>query len=122
MQSKKKGIGIDIAEDGTETYRIYDDNKIIKTLSEADVQAINDGTKKVPQMGVFNDPKFLYLHNAKLDFNWIAKQGKKIEILANDLIFLGLKMNMIDHSVDPVLKSRLSKLMDKYDETIEQVK
>lgn len=71
-------------------------------------------------MEVFNDEKFLYLHNATLDFDWISKHGKKIEVIANDLILLALKNGMMDHSIDEDLKSRLDGLMENYDSTIKQ--
>lgn len=86
------------------------------------MQAINDGIKKVSQMEFFNDSKFLYLHDAKLDYNWIATQGKKIQVLANDLIFLSLKMSLIDHDVDKELRSKMFKLMENFDQDMGHVK
>lgn len=63
-------------------------------------------------MEKFNDEKYLYLHNAKLDFNWINKEGRKIEVLANDLINLGGMMGLDNHEVDEQTRARGKELME----------
>lgn len=86
-------------EKGTVKYYVYDMGSWTE-LSEDDVEAINAGTKHVPQMDVFKDPVFGYEPGVRIDFNWMNKQGRNIVVLADDLVELAHKHDLDKHVPD----------------------
>lgn len=102
-------------------YWIYDEGKRIKTLTDADMKAVNDGSMKVPQMKVYDNQKYTFLHGEKLDFTWIEKNGDNFEIIADDLYELAVKNNMDNHEVPEDVDTQLKELMGQREPLLENI-
>lgn len=63
-------------------------------------------------MEVFNDPKYLFLHDKYLNFNWIEIMGRTIEVLADDLVELAEKNGMNNHELPTKIDNELKELRD----------
>jgi len=80
---------------------------VIEILSKEAVKDINEDKRSIPQMQVFNDPKYLFLYDQKLTFDWIEKYGLNIELVADDLVALAIKYGFDNHEIDQTEKAEM---------------
>mmetsp|Transcript_65620 Transcript_65620/g.90772 ORF Transcript_65620/g.90772 Transcript_65620/m.90772 type:complete len:80 (-) Transcript_65620:287-526(-) len=73
-------------------------------------------------MQVFNDPKYLFLHDQKLTFDWMEKYGLNIELVADDLVDLAVKFGFDNHEIDQKKKADMQKHLDQYEPLVAEVK
>jgi len=98
-------------------YSIYENGKVIeKKLSEEDVEAINNGTKKVKQMEVFSQPRFRL--SEKLDFDFINRQSKEMIIVVDDLVAISKQHKMEEHHYDEGITKEHDDFRSEYDELL----
>lgn len=108
------GLVIEKAKDGQLTYKVYNKGSEIETLDDSAVKAVNDGTRKIAQMEVFNNEEYTFLHGQSLTFDWIEKEGRIIEVLADDLVELAVKKGLDKHEVPEAIDNELKELLKQY--------
>lgn len=121
MDNKKHGIAKWFsAEDEKETYRIYENDKMIKELTDDEVKDINSedihsGKFIVEQMKVIYDNREKYgLHGTKrLDFEFIENQKHESMAIVDDLVYLAEKFGLDNHEPDQKVEKHIDELEKK---------
>jgi len=92
-------------------------------LKPAEIKAINEGKKKVPQMDVFQESRFNFMFGdkKKLNFDFIENEGPKYVMLVDDLVSLAQKHNLFDHSIKPEIKKQLDDFNAEKDEIVQRM-
>eukprot|EP00352_Strombidinopsis_acuminata_P001095 CAMPEP_0176343240 /NCGR_PEP_ID=MMETSP0126-20121128/3801_1 /TAXON_ID=141414 ORGANISM="Strombidinopsis acuminatum, Strain SPMC142" /NCGR_SAMPLE_ID=MMETSP0126 /ASSEMBLY_ACC=CAM_ASM_000229 /LENGTH=80 /DNA_ID=CAMNT_0017689101 /DNA_START=204 /DNA_END=446 /DNA_ORIENTATION=- len=74
-------------------------------------------------MKVYSHPDYQFLHDQKnLSFDWMEKQGRNIEVVADDLIELAKKNGFDNHRVPEEVNTEMKEMLKEYKPLLAEVK
>jgi len=124
----RHGIGVNTDSKNNKVFTVYDsmEGKLCELETE-DVDAVNNGTKHIPQMDeIFKDgdgwgvPSDFFGYKDVKELNFIENEDRrhKMCLLSEDLEAIALKNGMDKHELDPETDEKIQKHLDAGDDKL----
>eukprot|EP00352_Strombidinopsis_acuminata_P005444 CAMPEP_0176358868 /NCGR_PEP_ID=MMETSP0126-20121128/15894_1 /TAXON_ID=141414 ORGANISM="Strombidinopsis acuminatum, Strain SPMC142" /NCGR_SAMPLE_ID=MMETSP0126 /ASSEMBLY_ACC=CAM_ASM_000229 /LENGTH=146 /DNA_ID=CAMNT_0017713287 /DNA_START=1246 /DNA_END=1686 /DNA_ORIENTATION=- len=131
-ENNPHGIGVKTDSKNIKVFTVHDKGRKLCELTPAEVDAVNDGTKHIPQMDVFfkdyyDDcgskpfkPSDLFGYKDVKELNFIENEDRrhKMCLLSEDLEAIALKNGMDKHELDPETDEKIQKHLDAGDDKL----